>query len=174
MRGGFNDRTVTYDLSGGAGISPTTVSTFEGASITLAGTPTKVGYQFEGWQLGATRYNASSAYSVTTSVTFTAVWSAKLVSYSYDLNGGTSTVPAPGSVASGSQFTTAPTPTRASVTVGDIVTYYTFTGWKINNTGSSLTAGTLATMPGSDSPVVIFAQWNAFSYNLNGGGWPTP
>ena len=58
MRGGPNNRTVTYDLSGGAGISPTTVSTFEGASITLAGTPTKVGYQFEGWQLGATRYNA--------------------------------------------------------------------------------------------------------------------
>ena len=174
MRGGFNNLNVTYELSGGAGISPTTVSTVEGSVITLAGTPVRAGYEFEGWQLGATRYNASSAYTVTTSVTFTAVWSAKLVFYSYDLNGGTSTVPASGSVASGSQFTTAPTPTRASVTVGDIVTYYTFTGWKINNSGSSLAAGVLTTMPGSDSPVVIYAQWSAMSYNLNGGVMPTP
>jgi uncharacterized repeat protein (TIGR02543 family) len=139
--------------------------------ITLAGTPVKAGYQFEGWQLGATRYNASSAFTVSTSVTFTAVWSAKLVSYSYELNGGTSTVPASGSIASGTSFNLAATPSRTDLIVGDIVTYYTFTGWKINNIGLPLGANSSLQMPGSDTPIVIWAQWQAMFYNLNGGGW---
>lgn len=171
MRGGFNNLNVMYELSGGAGISPTTVSTVEGSVITLAGTPSRVGYLFDGWQLGATRYSASSAYTVTTSVTFIAVWSPKLVSYSYNLNGGTSEVPATGVIASGASFTTAATPSRADLVVEDIVTYYTFTGWKINNVGVGLNANTSVQMPGSDTPIVIWAQWQAMNYNLNGGGW---
>jgi uncharacterized repeat protein (TIGR02543 family) len=171
MRGGFNNLNVTYELSGGAGISPTTVSTVEGSVITLAGTPAKAGYQFEGWQLGATRYGASSAFTVTTSVTFTAIWSPKLVSYSYNLNGGTSVVPASGSIASGTSFNLAATPSRTDLVVGDIVTYYTFTGWKIGNVGVALNANSSLQMPGSDSPIVIYAQWQAMNYNLNGGGW---
>jgi uncharacterized repeat protein (TIGR02543 family) len=168
MRGGFNNRNVTYELSDGAGISPTTVSTVEGATITLP-EPTKDGYSFDGWQLGATRYSASSAYTVTTSVTFTAVWSPKLVSYSYNLNGGTSTVPAPGAVYSGTSFNLAVIPSWADLVVGDIVTYYTFTGWKINNVGVGLNANTSVQMLGSDTPIVIWAQWLAVTYNLNGG-----
>jgi uncharacterized repeat protein (TIGR02543 family) len=169
MRGGFNNLNVTYDLSGGAGISPTTVSTVEGSVITLAGTPSKEGYLFDGWQQGANRYSASSAYTVTTSVTFTAVWSPKLVSYSYNLNGGTSTVPDPGAVASGTSFNLAAIPSRADLVVGDIVTYYTFTGWKINNAGVGLSDNSSVQMPGSDTPIVIWAQWLALTYNLNGG-----
>lgn len=168
MRGGFNDRTVTYDLSGGAGMSPTTVSTFESATISLAGTPTKVGYQFEGWQLGSTRYSASSAYTVTTSVTFTAVWSAKRVAYSYNLNGATGITPGDGSVLSEAGFITAPAPSR---------TGYNFLGWntKADGSGTPFAAGTSVVMPASDNAVVFYAQWQArtvtFSYNLNGGNW---
>jgi hypothetical protein len=74
-------------------------------------------------------------------------------------------------IASGASFTTAATPSRTDLVVEDIVTYYTFTGWKINNVGAGLNANTSVQMPGSDTPIVIWAQWQAMNYNLNGGGW---
>jgi uncharacterized repeat protein (TIGR02543 family) len=164
MRGGFNNRDISYELNGGGGSAPTAITVVEGTTITLASSPTRVGYQFAGWQVGANRYSPNSSYLVTTSVVFTASWTPKAVAFSYVLNGGGGGNAAAGSVNSDASFTFASAPTR---------TGYNFTGWKINDAGTVYSAGTSITMPASDSPIVIYAQWTAkdvFGYYDLGGG----
>lgn len=73
-RGGFNNRTVSYLLNGGGGSAPADSTVVEGSTITLAGAPSRDGYLFAGWLVGANRYSPNSSYVVTTSVVFTATW----------------------------------------------------------------------------------------------------
>ena len=81
------------------------------------------------------------------------------MAFSYDLvegNGGNATS---GSANVDTNFTTATAPNRVG---------YTFTGWKINNAGDTLTANTSVVMPATDSATItIVAQWSANSYTVN-------
>ena len=89
-------------------------------------------------------------------VSIVAQWTAKTVNFSYDLDGGTG-VAADGSTTSDTNFTLATAPSKVG---------YDFTGWKINDTGDLLAAGSSAAMPASDSDVSIVAQWTLSGFDI--------
>jgi uncharacterized repeat protein (TIGR02543 family) len=83
MRGGFSNRDVSYVLNGGDGSAPAASTVVEGTTITLASAPSRDGYLFAGWRVGANSYSPNSSFVVTTAVVFTASW------IFIDLGGGT-------------------------------------------------------------------------------------
>jgi hypothetical protein len=73
-------RTVTFDINGGAGITPASQIIGSGASITLPGGSgfSRSGFEFGGWSLYAsgagTIYNAGQSYTVNSDITYYARW----------------------------------------------------------------------------------------------------
>ena len=100
-----------------------------------------------------------------TSTTLTAIWSANSNTVTYDLNGGSSSLPTQADVVTAGTFTTAATPERAG---------YSFVGWSdgVANTGAS----TSYTMGAAN--ITLTAQWSALphtiTYDLEGGSGSTP
>ena len=82
-RGGFSNRDISYELNGGGGSTPAASTVVEGTTITLAAAPSRDGYLFAGWRVGANSYSQNSSFVVTTSVVFTASW------IRIELDGGT-------------------------------------------------------------------------------------
>ncbi|MBR6092835.1 MAG: InlB B-repeat-containing protein [Bacteroidales bacterium] len=85
---------VTYDCNSGTSGCPSTdpiTGIAEGTVITLADAPSRTGYIFNGWNDGTNTHAAGSSYTVNSTVTFTAEWTA----------GGTGTIYFCGSSTSG-------------------------------------------------------------------------
>ncbi|MGN1240302.1 MAG: InlB B-repeat-containing protein, partial [Paludibacteraceae bacterium] len=69
--------TVTYDLNGGSGNTPTQASLCAGETFTVASAEgiTKAGYTFAGWSDGTNTYAAAETYTMgSADITLTAVW----------------------------------------------------------------------------------------------------
>ncbi len=67
--------TVTYTAGDGAGSSPITQTVASGTVITIAqNTFTYSGHVFDGWMSQGEKYNSGDSYTVTSDITFTAVW----------------------------------------------------------------------------------------------------
>ena len=69
--------TVTYDLNGGIGTTPTQAKVAAGGTFTLAASSgfSKAGYSFAGWNDGTTTYNAGATYTMPAkAVTLKAQW----------------------------------------------------------------------------------------------------
>ena len=67
--------TVTYDCNGGTNGCPENVTDIEaGTTIILANAPTKMDYDFAGWNDGNDTYDEGDEYTVNGNVTFTAQW----------------------------------------------------------------------------------------------------
>ena len=135
----------------------TTALTLSGNSGTLA----KTGYTFGGWAASVGSTIAVTTYSTSANKTLYAIWTPIDYTFSYALNGGTSTLPTQANQRISNSFTLAGTPTRAS---------YNFAGW---STGST-TYGALATFSiGASTPTTttFTAQWipiYTLAYVLNG------
>jgi uncharacterized repeat protein (TIGR02543 family)/CSLREA domain-containing protein len=166
--------TVTYNLNGGTGTTPTQADVAEGVSFNVAGGAgfSKAGFTFNGWkdQLNAS-YTAGSSYTMSTSnVTLTAQWNTNPThTVTYNLNGGTGTLPTQADVAEGASF-------NVASGAGFSKAGFTFNGWK-DQSNASYAAGSSYTM--STTNVTLTAQWNAnpthtVTYNLNGGTGTTP
>ncbi|MBQ2187998.1 MAG: InlB B-repeat-containing protein [Bacteroidales bacterium] len=70
---------VTYDCNSGTSGCPSTdpiTGIAEGTVITLADAPSRTGYIFNGWNDGTNTHAAGSSYTVNSTVTLTAQWSA--------------------------------------------------------------------------------------------------
>ena len=139
--------TITYVAPTANGAVPVQGDVETAASFTVAVAPSRTGYTFGGWSDGVTIFAAGDTYSVATSdVTLTATWTAVENSVTYLLNGGTSTTPVQGNVASNSNFTLAAAPTRAG---------FTFAGWfdgtDTFQSGESYSLGV--------APVTLTASW---------------
>ena len=67
--------TVTFNANGGQEVSPIT-QTSEGAAITLP-TPTRDSYEFNGWYIHGTIYDAGDTYTPTANTTAYAIWQAE-------------------------------------------------------------------------------------------------
>ena len=67
--------TVTFNANGGQEVSPIT-QTSEGAAINLP-TPTRDGYEFNGWYINGTIYDAGDTYTPTANITAYAIWQAE-------------------------------------------------------------------------------------------------
>ena len=71
--------TVTYDLNGGTGTTPTQANVAAGGAFTLAASSgfSKAGYSFAGWNDGTTTYKAGDTYTMPAkAVTLKAQWTA--------------------------------------------------------------------------------------------------
>jgi uncharacterized repeat protein (TIGR02543 family) len=157
---------LSYNLDGGTGTTPTTVTGLnQGDSTTLAtGTGfTKTGYTFAGWNcdnsIGA-KAAGSSATQPAANVICTAQWTAVTVTpqsstynLSYNLDGGTGTTPTTVTGLNQGDSTTLATGT------GFTKTGYTFTGWNCDNSIGAKAAGSSATQPAAN--VVCTAKWKA-------------
>ena len=74
--------TVTYNLNGGSGTTPTQAATTAGSTFTLASADgiTKDGYTFAGWNDGTNTYAAGATYTMpANNITLTAQWTENAV-----------------------------------------------------------------------------------------------
>jgi uncharacterized repeat protein (TIGR02543 family) len=180
---------LSYDLGGGTGTTPTTVTGLNQGDTTVLADDTgfnKTGFTFTGWNcdnsIGA-KAAGSTATQPAADVVCTAQWvaitAAPSTQYelSYDLGGGTGTTPT--TVTSLNQGDT----TVLADGTGFNKTGFTFTGWNCDNSIGAKAAGSTATQPAAN--VVCTAQWAPItaapqsstfqlSYNLGGGTGTTP
>ena len=88
-----NKYTITYDANGGTGApSPQEYTYADSGTINLSSTkPTKTGYNFTGWKLGSTTYQAGASYNKNndSNVTMVAQWEVKTITVTFKPNGGT-------------------------------------------------------------------------------------
>jgi len=173
--------TVTYDGNGNTGgTAPVDPSSYiSGSSVTVlgAGSLTRTGFSFTGWNTSAggsgTSYAAGSILTMAfNSVILYAQWSIIRYSVIYNGNGNTG--------GSAPNDSASPYPAGATVTVQSANsltrTGFSFTGWNTVADGSGLaySAGSRFTVT---SNVILYAQWTAlptysvtYNGNLNDGG----
>ncbi|CAB4607908.1 unannotated protein [freshwater metagenome] len=141
---------VTYDLNGGAGSTPTqsplassgTFQVASGAGLTLADNT------FVGWSDGSTTYEAGETFTVgMTAVTLTAVWQ-RIYSVTYDLNGGAGSTPTQSPLASSGTF-------QVASAGGISLEGYSFLNW--SDGSSTFDAGDIYTI--GSSAVTLRAVW---------------
>ncbi|CAN2226769.1 Listeria/Bacterioides repeat [Candidatus Nanopelagicaceae bacterium] len=155
-------RSVTYDLNGGSGSAPSTVTGKTiGQIVTLdSTTATKAGYTFGGWSIGGTTYPAGASYTIGNgNVVPVAVWNAATYSLSYNGNGATGgTVPGSGTFTTGGSYT-------ASSNTGILAkTGFTFAGWNTTANGDGTSYAEGATNVTATADLILYAKWTAASF----------
>ena len=171
--------TVTYDANGGTGSQTDPNSPYlAGSTVTVlgAGTITRTGYTFSGWNTAAngsgTSYSPGATFNINANTTLFAQWTINTYTVTYDGNnntGGTAPVD-PNSPYNYNSTVTVLSP--GSLTK----TGYTFSGWNTaaNGSGTSYSPGATFTMPAAN--VILYAQWTINTYtvtydgNTNTGG----
>ncbi|CAN2158799.1 Listeria/Bacterioides repeat [Candidatus Nanopelagicaceae bacterium] len=160
-----NTNTISYNANTGTGSVPSSGSYVTGASTpyTVLAKPdglTKSGSQFIGWNTSAdgsgSGYSAGASLTTSSNIVLYAQWGAATYSYSFDLNGGTSTQPASGTITHNGQITLPAAPSRSG---------YTFTGWNDGSTTSNASTSVNLT-----ANKVFVAQWSAQSYSITYDG----
>ncbi|CAN2228422.1 Listeria/Bacterioides repeat [Candidatus Nanopelagicaceae bacterium] len=155
-------RSVTYDINGGTGSAPTTLTGKTiGQIITLdSTTATKAGYSFGGWTINSVVYPAGASYTIANAdVTPVAVWNAATYSISYNGNGSTS-----GTAPTGGSFTTGGSYTAASNTGTLAKTGFTFAGWNTTANGDGTSYAEGATNVTATADLILYAKWTAASF----------
>jgi len=162
--------TVTYNINGGSGTTPTAQTVPAGSNVTLSNGNglSRGNYTFTGWNTNAsgtgTNYNADSSYTPTGNITLYARWTSTIT---YNANGGSGTVPSAQIVNAGSSVT-------LSNGSGLSRDSFTFNGWNTNSSGS----GTNYNASSSYTPtgnITLYARWTStITYNTNGGSGTVP
>jgi uncharacterized repeat protein (TIGR02543 family) len=166
--------TLSYNGNGNTtGTAPVSTSHVQGESATAAaaGTLSRTGHTFAGWNTSSTGdgtgYAAGASVRMATSLTLYAQWTAlPLCTLSYNGNGNTTgTAPVSTSHVQGESATAAAAGTLSR-------TGHTFAGWNTSSTGdgTGYAAGASVRMATS---LTLYAQWTALplctlSYNGNG------
>jgi uncharacterized repeat protein (TIGR02543 family) len=160
--------TVTYALAEGTSTLPTQPDQRIGSFFTLAGTPTRAGYNFAGWSDSTTAYGAGATYTITAStpsaVTLTAQW-IPVYTLAYVLNGSTDSVTAPALYDSGTLISLATAPS---------LTGHTFDGWVDSSNNLRAASSSFTVVENS----TLQARWTAIpysvTYNLGGASGTLP
>jgi uncharacterized repeat protein (TIGR02543 family) len=142
-----NPHTITYDLDGGSGSTPTQADVATAGTFTTANTPVRTHWSFAGWSDGTTTTAANTSYTVgTENVTLTALWTRNSSSVTFDSqNWQTATV------VSTNQGIAATAPTNPTW-YG-----YNFKGWSETSTGSLVDVSTV-TITGTKTFYAIWEQ----------------
>ena len=142
-----NPHTITYDLDGGSGSTPTQADVATAGTFTTANTPVRTHWSFAGWSDGTTTTAANTSYTVgTENVTLTALWTRNSSSVTFDSqNWQTATVV---STNQGSAATAPTNPTWYG---------YNFKGWSETSTGSLVDVSTV-TITGTKTFYAIWEQ----------------
>lgn len=167
-----SSRTVTYNLNGGSGTTPTQPPVVEGLTFRIgsgAGS-TREGFAFSSWSDGALNYAAGASYTASTNnIILTTVWEKIIVAtITYNLDGGIGTIPTQPNLAVGAKF---------EVASGGGVTRagFAFAGW-LDGTTSYLSGATYTV---GATNITLTAAWNAIvlrpiTYALGGGSGTIP
>ena len=165
--------TVIFNSNGGSGTVPNQITANAGSGITLPneGGLTRTGYIFGGWSNNVagtgTIYQPGNSYtSAVTIITLYAIWTSTVT---YNINGGTGTIPDAQTVNADSSITL---PSGSGLSR----TGYTFSGWNTNvsGTGTNYSAGS-SYMPTGD--ITLYAKWDVIytvTYDINEGTGTTP
>jgi uncharacterized repeat protein (TIGR02543 family) len=142
-----NPHTITYDLDGGSGSTPTQADVATAGTFTTANTPVRTHWSFAGWSDGTTTTAANTSFTVgTENVTLTALWTRNSSSVTFDSqNWQTATV------VSTNQGIAATAPTNPTW-YG-----YNFKGWSETSTGSLVDVSTV-TITGTKTFYAIWEQ----------------
>ena len=164
----LNTYIVSYDGNGSDGGAVPGVQSFtSGSSATVigAGTMTRTGYTFTGWNTAAngsgTPYVAGDYYSSDANLTLYAQWQPNTYTVTFDGNNHTSG-------ATTSQNFTYGVPQNLNAN-GFQRTGYTFTGWNTaaDGTGTSYAEGARYS---SDANLTLYAQWQINTYTVTFDG----
>lgn len=167
-----NTYTVTFDPNAGT-VSPTSKTVTYGQTYGQDGvwpTPTRSGYDFDGWYNGSTKVNSTDTVSITNNVTLKAKWLGAEITITLDANSGkfsdgttTKTAKVRNEGTYGTAVSTQPTRTG-----------YTFKGWYLDpaNDSTKIESTTTVNLTG---PTTLKAKWEAIkstlTVNPNGGTW---
>jgi uncharacterized protein (TIGR02145 family)/uncharacterized repeat protein (TIGR02543 family) len=170
--------TVTYNANGGdASQVPVDANAYQqGATVTVkaAGSLTRTGYSFAGWNTAAdgtgTSYNAAATFLMgAANVTLYAKWSLiPTYTVTYNANGGdVTTIPIDANTYAQSATVTVKAPG------GLTRTGYNFNGWNTAADGTGTSYASAATFAMGNANVVLYAKWtikqDTVTFNSNGG-----
>ncbi len=165
----FGTNTLTYNVNGGSGTAPPSVSPSSltpTVATSTAYTGTRAGFTFAGWNTLAngtgTNYSNGATISVTAPITLYAQWNSTVT---YDANGATG-----GTVPNTQTITGASGTTNLASNSGSLVrTNFTFAGWntRADGTGTTYSVGASYTTTGN---ITLYARWQAtITFDGNGG-----
>jgi uncharacterized repeat protein (TIGR02543 family) len=162
--------TVTYALGAGSswvsGTAPTQADKSYNDVFTAADSTVALasGFHITGWSDGSTTVSPLGNYTMPArNVVLTAVWAPNSYLVTYVLGSGASWLNIPASTVDyGSVFKL---PDVADVTK----TGYTFSGWKLNNSGSVIAGSTSVTMPTADLSYTAVWSANTFVVTFDNG-----
>ena len=170
--------TVTYNANGGdASLVPVDANAYQqGATVTVkaAGSLTRTGYSFAGWNTAAdgtgTSYNAAATFLMgAANVTLFAKWSLiPTYTVTYNANGGDVTmIPVDANTYAQGATVTVKAPG------GLTRTGYNFNGWNTAADGTGTSYATAATFPMGNANVVLYAKWtikqDTVTFSSSGG-----
>jgi uncharacterized repeat protein (TIGR02543 family) len=149
--------TVRYDANGATGTVPTAQTANTGTAVTVSGqgSLSNTGKSFIGWNTeddgSGTPYAANASLTVGGDLILYAQWTTIHYTITYNVNGGTGTVPQQSA------------DWGDSITLADAVTRngYHFAGWRPLGTGTNYDAGSSFTPTGNNAQISLYAQWIA-------------
>ena len=135
------DITITFNTNGGSARTPVTASYGSNLDLSVL-VSDRSGYTFLGYNTSPTATTVvANNYTLTESTTLYAIWG---VTVTYNLNGGTGTLPASATLPIGATFASASAITKSGITA---------VGWHTD----SVAASGLATVPGANGSITAFA-----------------
>ncbi|MCR5267875.1 MAG: InlB B-repeat-containing protein, partial [Lachnospiraceae bacterium] len=141
--------TVTFNANGGS-CSPTTIQVITGSTYPTLPTPTRPGYDFDGWftlSSGGSKVEEGDPVTITSNQTLYAHWTVKSFTVTFNANGGNCSTSSK-QVTYGSTYPTLPTPTYSG---------YRFDGWYTDATGGmKVQAGDTVTITANQT---LYAHW---------------
>jgi len=175
--GGNTTYTVSFNSNGGNGtVSPSSITMLSESEITLplAGSLSKDGYAFGGWNTLANgagvNYVPGASYTITGNVTLYAKWNLAYT-ITFNGNGADGTVPSY-LLATASTNHVVPLPSSGDLSKNG----YTFGGWNTNSSGTGTNYNTGANYTAGGN-VTLYAKWNpiyTITFNINGGSGEVP
>lgn len=153
---------ITYSSAGGSA-APTQVALHYGDTFTVGAAVTRTDYIFGGWSDGTATYGAGATYTVGLSaITFTAQWTPRTYTVTYDWNGGT------GSAVANPTYTVGNSGLTLTGVTDHVKDGYQFGGWSLTIGGDAVVTPFIPT-----GDVTVYAIWGtgsyAITYNLNYG-----
>ena len=164
-----NTYSITYDVNGANGAPSKNSDSYTVGSavarLALVGTMAKSGYNFGGWATQAVGTVISDSFTVAANTKLFAQWTIASFTLTYNLDGGTGTVPSPTGVNYLQQFNLAPS-TGFTKTIG--IDTYAFVAWSANS--ATYNPGQSYFMPAAD--LTFTATWTRIynvTYSFSGG-----
>lgn len=170
----YANYTVTFDPGDGGSVTPTSKTVTYGSTYGTLPTPSKTGYNFDGWfTSGGDQIQAGDTVSLTGNLTLYAHWTVKSTSITFNKRDGTGGADS-ATLTYGQSASDISVPTKAGHSFGGYYTESDGTGTQIY-TGGGVFNPTVNdyVLAHSGSTVNLYAKWtpNAYSVTLelNGG-----